>query len=88
MAETGKQAMKSTITTRGVAQGARSRHWHDTIARTYFPLDLTFPHPESFGGELTSWDLGEVSLSRLTSDPLLYRRLPKHFANRGRKSFW
>ena len=58
--------MKCTITTRGVDQSARSRHWHETIARAYFALDLTFSRPEAFDGELTSWDLGEVSLSRLT----------------------
>jgi AraC-like DNA-binding protein len=79
--------MRSTITTRGVAQQARSRHWHDTIARTYFPLDLTFPCPETFDGELTRWDLGEVALSRLTSDALLYRRLPRHFREPGPEEF-
>lgn len=79
--------MKTTITTRGVDQGARSRHWHETIARTYFPLDLTFTRPEAFDGELTSWDLGDVSVSRLTSDALLYRRLPKHFREPGPEEF-
>jgi hypothetical protein len=79
--------MKNTITTRGVDRGARSRHWHETIARAYFPLDLTFPRPEAFDGELVHWDLGEVSLSRLTSDPLLYRRLPKHFREPGPEEF-
>lgn len=87
MAETGKDAMKSTITTRGVDQSGRSRHWHETIARAYFPLDLTFPRPEAFDGELTSWDLGGVSISRLTSDPLLYRRLPRHFREPGPEEF-
>jgi AraC-like DNA-binding protein len=87
IAETGTRAMKSTITTRGVGQGARSRHWHETIARAYFPLELTFERPEAFDGELTSWSLGEVSLSRLTSDALLYRRLPKHFREPGPEEF-
>lgn len=72
--------MKSTITTKGVEQSARSRHWHETIGRTYFPLDLTFRRPEAFDGELTGWTLGAVSVSRLTSDALLYRRLPRHLA--------
>jgi AraC-like DNA-binding protein len=85
--ETGGQPMKSTITTRGVDVSGRSRHWHETIARTYFPLDLSFQHPEAFDGELTSWDLGDVSLSRLTSDPLIYRRLPKHFREPGPEEF-
>ncbi|WP_242678835.1 helix-turn-helix domain-containing protein [Rhodobacter calidifons] len=87
MATRGQDAMKSTITTRGVDRAARSRHWHETIARAYFPLDLTFPQPEAFDGELTSWDLGGVSISRLTSDPLLYRRLPRHFREPGPEEF-
>ena len=79
--------MKSTISTRKVDVSGRSRHWHETIARAYFPLDLTFARPEAFDGELTSWDLGEVSLSRLTSDALMYRRLPKHFREPGPEEF-
>ena len=58
MRKRGSSAMKSTISTRGVDVSGRSRHWHETIARTYFPLDLTFQRPEAFDGELTSWDLG------------------------------
>ena len=79
--------MKSTISTRGIDMSGRSRHWHETIARTYFPLDLTFQRPEAFDGELTSWHLGDVSLSRLTSDALMYRRLPKHFREPGPEEF-
>ena len=79
--------MKSTISTRGIDVSVRSRHWHETIARTYFPLDLSFQRPEAFDGELSSWDLGDVSLSRLTSDPLMYRRLPKHFREPGPEEF-
>ncbi|WP_343115733.1 helix-turn-helix domain-containing protein [Ostreiculturibacter nitratireducens] len=79
--------MKTTITTRGVDTAARSRHWHETIARTYFPLDLTFRRPEAFDGELTSWQLGQVSLSRLTSDGLFYRRLPRHLSVQGPEEF-
>ncbi|WP_284165836.1 helix-turn-helix domain-containing protein [Frigidibacter sp. SD6-1] len=79
--------MKTTITTRGVDQAARSRHWHETIGRAYFPLDLSFRRPEAFDGELTSWQLGTVSLSRLTSDALLYRRLPRHLTAQGPEEF-
>lgn len=70
--------MDHTVTTTGIEPASRSRHWHETIARTYFPLDLTFKRPESFEGELKSWTLGDLSLSRLVSKPLSYRRLPKH----------
>ena len=79
--------MKTTITTEGVDLAGRSRHWHDTIARAYFPLDLTFRRPEAFDGVITSWQLGQVSLSRLTSDSLLYRRLPRHFREPGPEEF-
>jgi AraC-like DNA-binding protein len=70
--------MKTTITTANTAVHDRSRHWHDTIASTYFPLDLAFRNADSFSGDLTIWQLGNVSLSRLTSDALQYRRLPHH----------
>lgn len=79
--------MKTTISTRGVTEAARSRHWHDAISRAYFPLDLTFRKPEAFDGEVTMWELGPVSLSRLTSDAAIYRRLPRHFRNPGPEEF-
>jgi AraC-like DNA-binding protein len=71
--------MKSAITTSGILPQNRSRFWHQTIAATYFPLDLKFREPASFSGELSNWQLGGVSLSRLTSGALQYRRLPHHF---------
>jgi len=72
--------MNSTITTNGIEPASRSRHWHDAIASTYFPLDLSFKNAELFEGELKSWKLGDLSLSRLMSKPLNYRRLPKHLS--------
>jgi AraC-like DNA-binding protein len=73
--------MMSTLTTAGTAPQDRSRFWHETIASTYFPLDLKFREPATFTGELSNWQLGGVSLSRLTSEALQYRRLPHHFKN-------
>lgn len=70
--------MDRIVTTKGIAPASRSRHWHETIANTYFPLDLSFKDSERFEGELKSWTLGALSLSRLVSQPLSYRRLPKH----------
>lgn len=72
--------MDRTVTTNGIEPASRSRHWHETIARAYFPLDLSFKKPETFEGDLKSWTLGDLSLSRLASRPLSYRRLPKHLA--------
>ena len=71
--------MPTTISTAHTAPHQRSRFWHEAIASTYFPLDLKFRAPENFSGEVTSWDLGWVSLSRLTSEALRYTRLPHHF---------
>ena len=70
--------MKSTITTANTAAHERSWFWHETIASTYFPLDLQFRDAQRFVGELSNWDLGGVSLSRLTSEALQYKRLPHH----------
>jgi AraC-like DNA-binding protein len=70
--------MRTTITTADIPRHDRSRHWHEAIAAAYFPLDLSFRYPDGFSGDLNLWQLGEVSLSRLTSAALQYRRLPRH----------
>ncbi len=70
--------MKSMITTAETPRHDRSRHWHEAIASAYFPLDLTFAQTDNFTGDLMIWELGDVSLSRLASAALQYRRLPKH----------
>jgi AraC-like DNA-binding protein len=79
--------MKTTITTSRTAPYERSRHWHEAIATAYFPLDLDFRNPDSFTGDLAIWELGDVSLSRLTSEALRYRRLPRHFKAEGEEHF-
>jgi len=70
--------MVTHISTSACAPRDRSRYWHETIAKTYFPLDLTFGDADLFAGELSLWQLGDVSLSRHTSGPLKYRRLLNH----------
>ena len=47
-----RRAWRSTISTAGCAPRDRSRHWHETIAATYFPLDLRFAEADRFAGEL------------------------------------
>ena len=71
--------MKTTITTSATRAPDRSRHWHEAIARAYFPLDLKFRNADAFSGDLAIWEFGDVSISRLTSDALRYLRLPHHF---------
>ena len=65
----------------------RSRHWHEAIASAYFPLDLEFREPDRFTGELKIWQLGDLSLSRLTSEALRYQRLSRHFLNEREEHF-
>lgn len=71
--------MKTTITTAKTPAMNRSSYWHEAIAGAYFPLDLRFRNPGDFSGNLSIWQLGDVSLSRLTSEALQYRRLSHHF---------
>jgi AraC-like DNA-binding protein len=75
------------ISTAACAPKERSRHWHEAIASAYFPLDLTFHDADQFAGELSEWRLGDVSLSRLTSQPLEYRRLLQHFKGEREEHF-
>ncbi|SDR41674.1 Helix-turn-helix domain-containing protein [Rhizobiales bacterium GAS113] len=72
--------MKTTITTSRTDAAQRSRHWHEAIAATYFPLDLEFAEPDRFTGDLTIWQLGDFSLSRNSSAGLRYRRLQRHLS--------
>jgi AraC-like DNA-binding protein len=72
--------MATVISTAGMDPASRSTYWHHAIAEAYFALNLQFGDAAHFNGELMSWTLGAVSLSRLRSGSLQYRRLPKHLA--------
>lgn len=77
--------MAITITTAGIDPASKSTHWHQSIAETYFPLDLKFQDSGRFDGEIAGWTLGNVSLSRLRSQPLMYCRSPKHLVDERRE---
>ena len=72
--------MHSIATTAHAPAPLRSRHWQQVISGTYFPLELDFRDVESFDGRLELWQLGAVSLSRLTSDGLSYVRERRHLS--------
>jgi AraC-like DNA-binding protein len=72
--------MDTVISTAGIDPASRSTYWHQAIANAYFALNLQFGDPANFNGVLQHWTLGAVSLSRLRSGALQYRRLPKHLA--------
>lgn len=56
----------------------RPARWSGIIADTYFPLQLEFREPATFNGKLSHWSLGNVALSRLTSDSVSYMRRDRH----------
>ena len=63
-----------------IAPAQRSAHWNRVIAETYFPLHLTFRDAGSFSGLLEKRQMGNVSLSRLVTEPLQYERRPNHIS--------
>lgn len=56
----------------------RASHWGAIISDAYFPLNLTFRDPLRFDGRLSHLGLGNVGLSRLTSEPVQYERRQSH----------
>jgi len=62
------------LSTHGVSSDDRSARWSEIISQTYFPLQLDFRDPAAFKGRLSHRAFGDVSLSRLTSDPVSYTR--------------
>lgn len=59
----------------------RSAHWTRVIGETYFPLQLTFRDAAAFSGTLEKRQMGNVSLSRLATEPLQYERRPTHISH-------
>lgn len=66
--------MKQHYNTSGHHPAERARHWQDVIRTTYFDLQLAYADAASFEACLSSWQLGDLSLSRLSSSPIAYRR--------------
>lgn len=66
---------------------ARAGHWNGVIATTYFPLHLTYRDAASFDGRLEHQMLGDLSLSRLQTEPLQYERHPRHIAGASEEQY-
>ena len=79
--------MDTFLSTAGMAPAQRSTLWHRSVARTYFPLDIQFADPARFEGTIESCAMGEASLSRLRSQPLLYDRRASHLSRDGGREF-
>jgi AraC-like DNA-binding protein len=56
----------------------KTRRWTEVACAVYFPISATPADPARFAGKLTTWDIGELSLSRLATEPIQYVRQKHH----------
>lgn len=54
------------------------RAWRQAVSQAYFSLDIELRDKESFCGSMHRWRLGNIELSRIHCDGLLYRRHDHH----------
>ena len=66
---------------------ARAGHWNAVIAKTYFPLHLTYRNAATFDGQLEHQVLGDLSLSRLQTEAVQYERHPRHIAGASEEQY-
>lgn len=63
-------------------QGSETRKgadlWQHQVSAAYFPLAIQSRDPERFRGRLEIWPFGAVSATRITCDPVMYRRESRH----------
>lgn len=64
--------------TNSAAAPQRAAAWNSIIAETYFPLQLNFRSPDTFKGQLSRRQMGQISVSRLSTEPLQFERRPDH----------
>jgi AraC-like DNA-binding protein len=66
---------------------ARAGYWQNIISHAYFPLDLRYRDEDRFNGSLDYWSMGNVSLSRIKCDAILYKRHERQIITEREKSF-
>jgi AraC-like DNA-binding protein len=71
--------MPNEIVTRGTG-GAAEREWERAISATYYLQEVRSPGGRDFRGCLSVQPVGAVSLSRIVSTPVTYRRRPLQIA--------
>ena len=79
--------MDIRYSTEDASAADRKRYWNAAVSETYFSLDLTFKNDPQFDGLLNNWNVGALSLSRLASDGLLYRRHKHHLLQERDESY-
>lgn len=75
--------MHQSFSTAMIPPAETRAYWNEVIRTSYFPLELAFPCQDGFQGQLTAWHFGELSLSRLESEALCYRRQQQHLVDDG-----
>lgn len=70
--------VRQSYATQGLSPADECRRWRDVIGDAYFHLQLEFPSEDSFQARLDKWELPTLSVSRLESSPLGYKRLSRH----------
>ena len=55
-----------------------NQNWKKTLSDAYFPLDVKFRDEANFTGSLKSWSMGEIGVSILECDAVLYSRHENH----------
>ena len=55
----------------------KAAQWRATISSTYYPQDVTIDETAAFDGQISVWSLGAITVSRIKSTALTYRRRPE-----------
>jgi AraC-like DNA-binding protein len=77
----------SVQTTQDVLPQERAGRWSSVISEAYFPLHLSFRDPAHFCGRLERHRLGQVSLSRLQTEPIQYERRKGHISGSSEEEY-
>jgi hypothetical protein len=74
--------MADFLRTGDVAEADRFAQWRHWISSTFVPLECAQVSREPFRGEVASWALGEMLVSRVAADPHLASRTRRMIAMR------
>ena len=74
--------MADFLRTDDVAEADRFAQWRHWISSTFVPLECAQVSREPFRGEVASWELGEMLVSRVGADPHLASRTRRMIAMR------
>lgn len=68
-------------------QKQKLHQFSDVVSQTYFALNVQIAHPDTFEGSVYHWQLGDIGLSCLHSEPASYQRIAKYIQKQKEESF-